>query len=53
MSILTYWEHDEGISKLAEYAVRRNLIPFIGAGFSAGSETAGGCVLMVRQSAQR
>ena len=44
MSILTYWEHDEGISKLAEYAVRRNLIPFIGAGFSAGSETAGGCV---------
>ena len=27
MSILTYWEHDEGISKLAEYAVRRNLIP--------------------------
>lgn len=44
MSMLTYWEHDEGISKLAEYAVRRNLIPFIGAGFSAGSETAGGCV---------
>lgn len=28
MSMLTYWEHDEGISKLAEYAVRRNLIPF-------------------------
>lgn len=37
MSMLTYWEHDEGISKLAEYVVRRNLIPFIGAGFSAGS----------------
>ena len=39
-----YWSHQDGISKLASYAIQRNLIPFIGAGFSAGSEAAGGCV---------
>lgn len=39
-----YWSHQDGISKLAHYAIQRNLIPFIGAGFSAGSEAAGGCV---------
>ena len=33
-----YWSHQDGISKLASYAIQRNLIPFIGAGFSAGSE---------------
>lgn len=53
MSILTYWEHDEGISKLAEYAVRRNLIPLSVPDFLPVLRLQEAVCLMVRQSAQR
>ena len=38
MKDLIYLEGAEGMEKLASYAVARNLIPFFGAGFSAGAE---------------
>lgn len=38
MKDLIYLEGAEGMEKLASYAVVRNLIPFFGAGFSAGAE---------------
>ena len=44
MKDLIYLEGAEGMEKLASYAVARNLIPFFGAGFSAGAEALNGSV---------
>lgn len=44
MKDLIYLEGVEGIEQLASYAVDRNLIPFFGAGFSAGAEASNGSV---------
>ncbi len=44
MKDLIYLEGVEGIEQLASYAVARNLIPFFGAGFSAGAEALNGSV---------
>lgn len=54
MSILTYWEHDEGISKLAEYAVRREISFLLSVpDFLPVLRLQEAVCLMVRQSAQR
>ena len=44
MKDLIYLEGAEDMEKLASYAVARNLIPFFGAGFSAGAEALNGSV---------
>lgn len=44
MRDLIYLKGAEGMEKLASYAVARNLIPFFGAGFSAGAEALNGSV---------
>lgn len=49
MKDLIYLEGAEGMEKLASYAVARNLIPFFGAGFSAGAEALNGTFQIVPQ----
>lgn len=44
MKDLIYLDKPEDMEQLASYAVARNLIPFFGAGFSAGAEALNGSV---------
>lgn len=44
MNLINIIDYDEGIKKLARYALERKLVPVFGAGFTAGCQAVNGGV---------